>query len=76
MKYYILTPEESEELGYYEVAKSERVDAIVGKLVSGNFAIPVAALYGNKSINKVEFKHKNPRPVNPNEWLYPEFIPV
>jgi len=76
MKYYILTPGESNELGYYKVSKWQHVDAKVGLLVSGNYAIPETALYGHTTINKIDFQHKIPRPVNPNEWVHHDPGPI
>lgn len=75
MKYYILEPDESNKIGYFKVSNQHHVDAKCGKLKNNKFAIPVAALYGSEKINGIDFKHKIPRLVNPNEWVKPESNP-
>lgn len=57
-KYYEITKEEADKIGYYKVSIQHHIDAKAGRLKNGNFALYVNGLYGLTKINGVDLKNK------------------
>jgi len=74
MKYYEITPQEAEQIGYYKVSEQHHIDAKAGRLINSNFAISKEGLYGLTEVNGVDFSIKELREIQDDEWIREEPI--